>query len=144
MKNFKRTLCILIITAFIWLPVSAQEGEYTNLKEGEIAPFEGILLSPQAMATIIAKKEFCEKEAKLDVGLQCNLDKEQIKKDKDLLKVERDTAIKEKNIVEEIKRLREIAEKSSRNLSPLFFAGGALGGIALSLGIFWITVQMTN
>jgi hypothetical protein len=145
-----KKITIFFISCLLPLTGIAQEtsGKYAHLSEGEPAPFDGTLLDPQAMATIAAKRETCEKEAKLNSELECNKQKEELKKERDLALVERDTSQKKREVVEEvkdeeIKRLREVAEDST-DYSSLWFAGGFVAGISLAIGIFWVSVQIVS
>ena len=44
---------------------------------------------------------------------------------------------------EEIERLRKIAEETG-DYSGLWFTGGFVAGIALAIGIFWVSVQIVD
>jgi hypothetical protein len=149
MSLFKRLISIYVILCFICLPLIVYSQQYTHLKEGEKAPFSGTLLDEEAMARIQAQKELCEDLAQLEIKKECEKDLARMKRDLDQTRVERDIAQKERKIIEtikdeEIKRLQEIVEDSPNNWNPLFFAGGILSGISLSLLIFWISIQTVN
>ena len=61
-----------------------------GLKAGDKAPFDGVLLSPEAVATIIAEREALENKIMIERDKAQQECKIEAKKDLDLLKITRD------------------------------------------------------
>jgi len=141
---------VLILAMAISAPASSQtSGTFTHLEEGEAAPFSGTLMDVQAIATIINDKKFCKKEAKIESDLKCNLEKELIKKELQDKSIEQSICeSKTKELLrikeEENTKLKEELESNSNDYSLAWLSGGVIGGIALSLTVFWISVQIVG
>ena len=129
----------------------AGEANFTTLKKGEEAPFDGRLFNDEAVAKMIVDKKY------IQIELELTLRKEFAKQlaDKrlafDLLKVEHDSL---KKIHIETVKLRdkqisslETALKSEMGKSDnreWWLAGGVLIGIALSIAVFYASVEVVN
>ena len=145
----KYLISIILATLIVLAPsrLLAQQLEkpkplITNVKKGERTPFDGVLLDPWAMSEIMADIEYDQKRFELEL--------EFAKKQKDAewslrydtlnssytslqFKYGEISEIKDR----EIKTLREIAVKK-KDYSILWYAGGFLSGVALSLGVLYI------
>jgi hypothetical protein len=116
------------------------DAEFTILAEEQAAPFEGVLLNPQAAAEVLATHE--EQQAKCDLTIEFEVDKAgtQCKLDKELLQI-RIEAITEELIVTteqkdlEIAALQEAIKKQSPQRKWWWFAGGVVLGGATYYGI---------
>ena len=120
----KITAIILLITL---LPTFCfAQGKVANIKKGQTAPFDGILLDKEAEATMAAKRESAVKI--------CEIEKEADEKKYNGL-----MALKNA----EIKRLEDSLKKTTKpDYTRWWFAGGVLAGIGLSVGIFKIAVEI--
>ena len=115
----------------------AEVPQFTSLKKGEAAPFDGRLFNDEALAIIIVDKKFEGKECELRVSYEVDLMKAQEKYKYDILTAtcEADDirlndliAIRE----EENKHLRE---QIKPNRSGWWLAGGFITGMAAAIGI---------
>ena len=118
----------------------ASDAEFTILAEEQIAPFEGVLLNPQAAAEVLATHE--EQQAKCDLtiefelnkaGTQCKLDKELLQIRIDALSEELRVTTEQKNL--EITALQGVIKKQSPQRKWWWFAGGLVLGGATYYGI---------
>jgi len=143
----KQLISIVLAVAIITTPtyILAQETEgkpkISNLKQGDRAPFDGILLEAQGFAEIMAKMEIDEERFKLELdylgkkkdaewGLRYNT----LQVSFDSLKFKYDNIIEIKD--NEIQVLREIAV-DKKDYSMWWYAGGFLSGVALCLGVLY-------
>ena len=146
-------LCFLLI--LIPTTVKSQDlslnGQVSSLKIGQKAPYAGILLDPVAAAKMIVDKKY------IQIELELSLRKEFAKQlaDKrlafDLLKVEHDSL--KKIHVETVKlRDKQISsletalknEMGKGDNREWWLAGGVLIGIALSIAVFYASVEVVN
>ena len=117
-----------------------QEGDFTLLSEGQPAPFEGVLLSPEASAEILSSHEEQESRCALELEYQLDLAGTEFKLREELLQVRLDT-IEEQQIFlieqkdEEIAGLHRIIEKQSPQYKWFWFIGGTALGGAIYYGI---------
>jgi len=144
-----KQILILILTLTMIFPayVFAQEApKITDIQEGQSAPFTGTLLNPAAAAQIIAEKENMESECKLRYDYiksreqaKCDLLINNLNISLDITQKKYESIINIKD--DEIKRLNEIALKSSGDYSHWWAAGGFIVGALVSIGIFYAAAQ---
>ena len=144
----KQLLSIFLVILFAF-PAWAQEGVITEIRKGQKAPYTGVLVDPTAAAKILTDQKYTEEEFKLELGkelklLQAKLDLDlKIANTKLIGCQERSTQIlKIKD--EEIQRLQELALDSPNDYSIWWLTGGVVGGIALSVAIFAVAVEIKN
>lgn len=112
-----------------------------GLKQGEVAPFTGVLLNPPAVAKIAvdaenAKKE-CDLTVKSEVGKQKAMDDTRLAdKDSDLKFTTASLNATIKAREDEIKTLR--SQSSSGGNNVWWFTGGGAAGIGLTLAIVYV------
>lgn len=125
------------------------------MRMGQVAPFTGVLLSPLAIATIIAERHAAEQETKIEVDkavitekamceysmsefrVKCNADKE-------ILQIQLDTCKKE---VETLTvRLNDVESNSVSSPGWLALSGGAglVIGVGITLVSAYAVVQATK
>lgn len=117
--------------------------DFQNVKQGQIVPFDGTIVTPNGLATIITKQDadlaMCEETKNHEI--------ESITIDKDIeiknLKFELVTCNSTKEEIvgqkdKEIDRLYKIIEKPKSNLVPLWIGVGFMGGIVTSLGTYYV------
>jgi hypothetical protein len=125
------------------MPTEAQETKpyIKNLKKGEKAPFEGILIEPWGLTEIMSKLEFQEKEFKL----QLEYEKKILSKDYELqlknLEIDLETEIE---FNQELTKNREkyINFIESKMVDPNPLSGyevmlGYAAGIVTTIAIVW-------
>lgn len=143
MKRFVSSL--LVASMLVATPVWADETSttahavVTPLNKGQLAPYTGVLMSPEAVAQIIAEKESTAKALQLAVQHQVDLDEAKLKfetdritttctADKKILQAQVDNGHRQINI------LNEQLKKETGGPSPLgWLAIGGGTGIAVTL-----------
>ena len=145
----KQTL-ILILTLVLIFPAYAFAQEIpkvTDVQEGQPAPFTGTLLNPPAAAQIIADKE----NAKAECKLQYDYVKQREKVKCDLLLGNANTSLtaankKYETILkikdDEIQRLQDVALERPNDYTIWWYAGGIVTGILVSVGVFFVAVEI--
>lgn len=132
---------------FVFLLFSSVSLAQVPINKGEPAPEDGVFLSKERAAEIIAEREFFDKKLRLELDFQekrlkavCDGEKE-IKDIK--LSIEKE---KNKDIIQikdkQIKALNEILEKESHDYSMWWFAGGATVATIASVTIFFAATQI--
>ena len=116
----------------------AEEPAYTNLKEGETAPFDGRLFNDAAVSKLITEHKLKDLDCDLEIEYQVHLSESKKQYEYDLLKAE---YIATKTRLEEINQIKEDELQSLRQthrpLRPyLWMTGGFVMGTAASIGIF--------
>jgi hypothetical protein len=125
-------------------------GKVAAIKKGQTAPFDGILLDKKAEATMAAKRESAVKICEIDknytikkLKAECDFDKRFLTIEKESEKKKHDGLMALKNA--EVKRLEEALKKSQKpDYSKLWFVGGFVAGVGLSIGIFYAAAQASK
>ena len=142
------TATILLIAL---LPITCfANGKIAAIKKGQRAPFSGILLDKKAEATITAKRESAVKICEMNkdysikkITAECNFEKRLIVIERDTGKKKFDELMRLKNA--EVKRLEEVIKNSQKpDYTKLWFAGGFIAGVGLSIGIFYAAAQASK
>ena len=121
--------------------------DVTSIKKGDPAPFDGVLLTPEAAAKIAVDKKFEAAECDLRVGYELHIQENQYTLMLDTKQASIDGLNLKYDQMMEIKsaendRLHNLVlENKPSNLEPLIFAGGMTIGMAVALGIFAAAVQ---
>ena len=153
MTLLKKLLAIFVLSTYLTaLPAFAEEvdvdddgeGDYVELKEQEIAPFDGFLLHKDAMVKLITERE-------KELGrIKLHFDTELKKKDLDIETLTKKKEI-ELNINKEmyegllkIKQDRVDQLSSEQKWSDIKLIGGFVLGFAASVAIFYAAVQVTK
>jgi len=123
--------------------------DFQNINQGQVAPFTGTILTPDALAKIItledSKLQLCEE------NLTHQLETLTITKDTEIDKLKFnltekqkscDLIIQEKN--KELDRTYEVIKKQNRNLTPLWIGVGFAAGLATSIGTIYVYEELTN
>tara|TARA_R100000008_G_scaffold85326_1_gene74949 strand:+ start:777 stop:1235 length:459 start_codon:yes stop_codon:yes gene_type:complete len=147
----KQLISIVLAAAIITTPahILAQETEdkpkISNLKQGDRAPFDGILLDAWGFAEIMAKMEIDEERFKLELDYlgkkkdaEWGLKYDSLQASFDSLKFKYDNVIEIKD--NEIQVLRQIAVEK-KDYSMWWYAGGFLSGVALCLGVLYVSAS---
>ena len=122
-------------------------GKVAAIKKGQRAPFDGILLDRQAEATMTAKRESAVKICDMDKNFSIKKLSAECGFEKRLLIIERDTNKKKFSELmalksAEVKRLNKaLAETKKPDYTKLWFVGGFVVGVGLSIGIFYAAAE---
>jgi hypothetical protein len=142
---------ITIIHLLTLLPALCfANGKVAAIKKGQTAPFDGILFDKKAEATMAAKRESAVKICEIDknytikkLKAECDFDKRFLTIEKESEKKKHDGLMALKNA--EVKRLEEVLKKSQKpDYSKLWFVGGFVAGVGLSIGIFYAAAQASK
>ena len=137
---------MLILSSLLLISTSfAQDAGdvYTHIKQNQKAPFDGTLLTPSSISTVISTYDAdlatCHNdkdkmEETLNTKYQALKDKCQF--DYNTLQQTDLTLLKAKQ--EEIEALRDIAKKQNRNLTPFWMGIGFATGFVTSLGAIYV------
>jgi hypothetical protein len=133
---------IICLLALLTPIKTLAQGQTTTLTKGQPAPFLGTLLDAEAVANILAQKEFALKTCELDKQLseakltaKSNLDLSNIKLERDILQKKFDiiTSLKDAELTRAYSTI-ETVTKSNRWYWA-YFVGGVLAGSALTVGV---------
>jgi glycerate kinase len=132
-----------MISSLLLFASIASANDFSNIKQGEPAPFDGTLLKPEAMATIFATHDAeiaeCKLKAQHDLEkeqIECELDVQKIEYDFGSYKVTASAIIEEKD--KELEKLYDLLKKQNKNQTPLWIGVGFAGGIVTSIGMIYI------
>lgn len=153
MKRFVSSLLVASMLAAsvpAWADETLPPPVVTPLNKGQMAPYTGVLMSPEAVAQVIAEKESAAKALTLAVQHQAELDAAKLKfevdrvtstcdADKSILQAQVDDGKRRVNI------LNEQLEKQTSGPSPLGWVGiGAAGGVVMTLLTVFVVGQATK
>ena len=147
----KKISVTLLIFSLVWLPLPAfaETPKVAEIKQGQTAPFNGILYNYQANAVLLASKEKGQLECSLQLKhsltkeeAKCEMLTSLVKASLDANEKKYDAILKIKN--NEIDHLQKITLDKPNDYNHLWFSGGMIGGIVLSLGIFYVAVEIKN
>lgn len=113
----------------------AEEPKYKNLKEGEVAPWDGRLLNEAALRILVEENATQDLTCDARVEFKVNETKILEKYRYDILKVQTDAEIKQLNELVKIqdKFIKDLKPKN--NIWPV--VAGFIGGAAISIGIMY-------
>ena len=144
---------IAILTSFIFLSSAAfaqtstsTTGQFTILKKGQEAPFNGTLFDPYATAKIVADKKFADEKCDLKINYRINALRAKCVRDNEILKSELKIEKKKFELIvgaqrEEIHTLRDLAKGSD---STMWAAIGFLLGAGSSIAIFYAATEISR
>lgn len=127
-----KTLCLIIS-----LTLSSICFAQTAVEKGQPSPDDGVFLTNEEAAKILAEKEACEKRCQVNIETEVEKQKTNCETEKNLLKNELDF---QKNKFDEIIALRDKQEEElirkikEQNNGLYWFLGGAAVGIAVAAG----------
>ena len=123
--------------------------DFQNVEQGQIVPFSGTILTPDAVAKIIttedAKLQTCQEDWKHQINtLTINKDVEiqKLKHDLETTEQTKDRMIAEKD--KEIERTYKLIKKQNKNLTPLWLGIGFTAGLLTSFSSFYVYEGITN
>ena len=142
----KQLLSIILVILFAF-PAWAQEGVITEIQKGQQAPFTGILMDATAAAKVLTDKKYTEEQCKIEMDKELKLLQAKLGLDvkicnSKLISCQESSSKIIKIKDEEIARLQEIALDSPNDYSIWWLTGGVVGGIALSVAVFAVAVEI--
>lgn len=144
----KKFIAVLTFVSFFASVASAEEAQMSPLKKAEPAPYDGVLLTPQAVADIIAdiatkndEQQAAVKRAVGETEAQCRYHENEVR-----IKLEADNKIVQAQLEgrnRENKLLNESLKKAEdRQSNPALWAGvGVVLGAAATVLIVWAVNQ---
>jgi len=144
----KKIYATLLIFSLVWLPLTAfaETPKVTEIKQGQQAPFNGILYNYQANAILLASKERGQLECSLQLKhslaketARCDMFTSVVKASLGATEKKYDAIIKIKN--NEIDHLQTLTLETPNDYNHWFFTGGIIVGVTVSMGIFYAAVQ---
>lgn len=147
----KKVMSAVLALLLISTSARADDSYLSPLKQGQPAPYDGLLLNPTAAATIMSDRRLQQDLIKAEVDkavgeVTANFTFKMKEQDinfreksavlESQLKI-RDGAIR--GLEEEIKRSKDAAK-----WTPLYVAGGVVGGIAATILGGWAYIQVTK
>lgn len=138
----------MVSSLFLLISLANAE-DFKNLQTGQSAPFDGTLLRPEALATIITKNEadveMCKAEAEhklKEKQINCELDTEKLQYDFDSYRQTNEAIMAEKD--KELDKAYELLKKQTANKTPFWIGVGFVGGLATSIGMIYVYEGITN
>ena len=138
------TISLLLLYSSVAL---AQGPRVTTLVLDQKAPFAGTLMSPSAVAQIIAETEMARNECKLRESFvkerektRCDLTVSNVQASLNALDGKHNSIVDIKN--NEIERLSKIALERPGKYNHWWFGGGVVIGIVTSIAIFYASVEV--
>ena len=142
---------LVVLVSLLLLPcIAFGQGRVAAIKKGQVAPFSGILLDRKAEATMAAKRESAVKICEINKNYTIKKLKSECDFKKRILTIEKDSDKKKHDALmdlkkAEVKRLEIALKKSQRpDYSRLWFVGGFVAGVGLSIGIFYAAAQASK
>ena len=144
---------IIILSSFVFISTTAfaqtttsTTGQFTFIKKGTSAPFDGTLFDPVATAKILTEREMAEKDCQLKSKFEKDLLNAACKRETDLLNSALTIEKRKNNLIvnaqqEEIETLRKLAKGSD---NTLWVAIGFVAGAATSIAIFFAAVEVSK
>ena len=151
MKN-KIIAQILSFALIFSAPIFAQEAEepkFTQLEQGEEAPFTGTLFNPAATAELITAHQYSLMECDLKIEYQVSKAKAEMQLQLDSLQISYDSLEEKHQLLMDIKNneintYRDMALKQPNDNSHWWLVGGVVIGVGLSLGTFYATTEINE
>ena len=142
-----RLISTLLTFLIILIPVNSYSNpKVAEIKQGQKAPYNGILYDYEANAVLLASKEKGQLECSLQLNhslakekAKCDMLTSTVKASLNATEKKYDAILKIKN--GQIDHLEKITLERPNAYSHWWFAGGFVGGVALSMGIFYAAVQ---
>ena len=142
-----RLVSTLLTFLIILIPVNSYSNpKVAEIKQGQKAPYNGILYDYEANAVLLASKEKGQLECSLQLKhntakgeAKCDMLTSTVKASLTATEKKYDAILKIKN--GQIDHLEKITLEQPNDYNNWWFAGGFLGGVALSMGIFYAAVQ---
>jgi len=140
-------LSINLIAAPLYANTSEEKPKISDIRKGQKAPFDGILYNYTADAQMSASREREELECGMNTSYLLNKEKAKCDLAVNSAKVSLDATQKKYEAIMKIKdneidRLTKIALDNPNSYNSLYFSGGIVAGVSLSILIFYAAVQI--
>ena len=144
---------ILSFALLLGTPAYAQDADeepmFTHLEQGDAAPFAGTLFNPPATAQLITSHQYSLTECDLLVEYEVLKARSEMQLQLDTLQISYDAQNERTDLLlgiknQEIGRYRELALAQPNKNNHWWFAGGAIAGIGLSLGVFYAAANIAQ
>lgn len=144
----KKICTTLLIFSILWSPSDAfaETPKVAEIKQGQKAPFNGILYNYQANAVLLASKEKGQLECTLQLKYslaketaRCDMFTSMTKASLEATEKKYDAIIRIKN--NEIDHLQKLTLEKPNDYNHWFFTGGVVVGVSVAMGIFYAAVQ---
>ena len=143
-----RLVSTLLAFLIILIPVNSYSNpKVAEIKQGQKAPYNGILYNYEANAVLLASKEKGQLECSLQLKhsaakekAKCDMLTSTVKASLEATEKKYGAILKIKN--NQINHLEKITLDQPNAYSHWWFAGGLISGVALSLGIFYAAVKV--
>lgn len=153
MKRFILTLLVTTLLATtnpVWAEPSSPPPVISPLSKGQQAPFTGVLLSPEAVAQVIAQQDTAQAAQKLAVQHQADLDAAELKfqidqltttctADKTILQAQIDNQKKQIQIFND-----QLKKTTGGPPASLWLGVGAVGGVVATLLTVFAVTRVTK
>jgi len=120
-----------------------------ELKKDQKAPYDGVFLNAIAAAQMLTDKKYTAEECGIEIDYElskekarCNLSLESLQASLDSAESKYISLLDIKD--QEIDRLQKMVEDSPSDYYVWWLTGGVLAGIALTVGVFAIAVEIKN
>ena len=140
----------LVFLIGLCVPIAANaDPQFTDLEEGEAAPFAGKLFNYEAVSELIVDKEIADEECELKTQYELDLQAAQHQLELEKFQIQHD-GLQERydamNLIkdDEIVRLQDLIGKHPNRRNAWMFAGGVVAGVATSISIMYATAELTN
>jgi len=152
----RKILSLLLVSLLAFPPVAFAEDteeeisyEVVSIKAGEVAPFDGVLLSPGAAAKIAVDKKFEDAECDLRISYELHMQEQRFTLQLELKDVEiHSWKDKYESMmilkVAENDRLQELVLQQKPGKDPFLVALGFGIGTLTSLGIFALSTEIVK
>ena len=142
-----RLISTILTFLIILIPVNSYSNpKVAEIKQGQKAPYNGILYNYEANAVLLTSKDKGQLECTLQLKhslakekAKCDMLSSTVKASLDATEKKYSAILKIKN--GEIDHLQKITLNQPNSHNHWWFAGGFVGGVALSMGIFYAAVQ---
>ena len=114
------------------------EAQFTNLKVGEPAPFNGRLLNDEALATLVVNQESIEEACQIEVDYELDIAKAKWNYDFQIMKITLEGKLErsEARVEAQQEELEYLRDQDKPNRTFLWVTTGFIIGTATSVGIF--------
>tara|TARA_R100000008_G_scaffold47710_4_gene28253 strand:- start:3644 stop:4075 length:432 start_codon:yes stop_codon:yes gene_type:complete len=143
MKNLAILIGLCVSTA------AYADPQFTDLQEGDPAPFDGKLFNYEAVSQLIVSRELAEEECDIETQYQLDLQAAQHQLEVERFQIRYD-GLQERydamNLLkdDEVARLQDLIGEHPNRRSVWMFAGGVVAGIGTSIAIMYATAELTD
>jgi len=143
-----RLISLILAFLIVIIPtnVYSDTPKVADIRQGQKAPYNGVLYNYEANAVLLTVKDKSQLECSLQLKhslakekAKCDMLNSTVKASLEATEKKYGAILKIKN--DEIEHLQKITLEQPNQYNHWWFAGGVVSGVALSLGIFYAAVQ---